>query len=153
MNGPTLDAIVALEALCLRDPYGGTLNVATQRARLEASTAQACFALVWRDGMLVGYGYMWPMVDETWFVGGLAIHPHYRNASVTAELVRSFSAVVESSRAVDLESHVLADNHASIRLHQRLGFKEAHRDERAIALRASVADLKLSRLSLTGDRR
>ena len=150
MHSSTLDAIVALDVLCLQDPDGGPLNVAAQRKRLEAVTLQARFALVRRNGTLVGYGYMWPLVDDTWFVGGLAIHPDYRNAGVTAELVRSFSAMVESSRAVILESHVLADNLASVRLHRRLGFIPFHRDERAIAFRACVADLKLFQLPSSG---
>jgi ribosomal protein S18 acetylase RimI-like enzyme len=138
-----LDEILALDALCLRDPTGGPLDLGAHSAQLRASALKSSFATIRRNGNLVAYGYMWPLGEGRWFVGGLLIHPEHRNASVTAELLRNFLGLVYDSDATELHSHVLASNTLSVRLHRRLGFAEIQRDERAIAFVAHVADLKV----------
>ena len=148
MTAPTLEELLQLDSLCLREASGGPLDLDAHRARLTQSMAQSRFAWVRRSGALVAYGYMWPRDAACWFVGGLAIHPHHRNAGVTAELLDSFIRLVSDSGARELHSHVLATNTASLKLHRRLGFTEAQRNDTAIAFVVSVVDLAMNALSL-----
>lgn len=141
MSTPTLEDLLALDAVCLREPSGGPLDLDAHRLRLAQSITRSRFASVRRSGALVGYGYMWPLDKERWFVGGLAIHPDHRNANVTGVLLHAFARLVRDSGARELHSHVLADNAASLKLHRRLGFTEAHRNAQAVAFVAGVADL------------
>jgi len=148
MTAPTLEELLQLDSLCLREPSGGPLDVDAHRARLAQSIKQARFASVRRSGALVAYGYMWPRDAERWFVGDLAIHPAHRKAGVTAELFGSFMRLVRESGARELHSHVLAGNAASVKLHRRLGFTEAHREDKAIAFVSQVANLAMHVISL-----
>ncbi len=141
MSAPLLDELLDLDALCLREPSGGPLDLDEHRVRLAQSMKQSRFASVRRSGALVAYGYMWPLDSERWFVGGLAIHPDHRNASVTADLFGSFMRLVSDSGASELHSHVLSGNAASLRLHRRLGFTETQRNARAVAFVVTVAGL------------
>ncbi|UYN98497.1 MAG: GNAT family N-acetyltransferase [Devosia sp.] len=142
---PSLDEVLNLDLPCLEAPEGGPLDADAHREALTRSLERSKWAHVRRDGQLVAYGYLWPLSDDVWFVGGLAIHPHYRNASVTAELARAMSGLVRAVGAVRLESHVRRGNKASLRLHERLGFVVTRESDRAVALRADSAAL-LARL-------
>ncbi len=136
-----LEEVLALDALSLREPDGGPLDLAAHRRRLEKFAITSRFATVERDGKLVAYGYIWPLGEGRWFVGGFSIHRDHRNAGVVAELLRSFADMVKDSDAAELHSHVLVNNVQSLRLHRRLGFKETQRNDRAIAFMACVKDL------------
>lgn len=138
---PTLGEVLALDLVCLRAPDGGPIDPVSHKTSLAASLDRSRWALVRRCGDLVAYGYLWPHRPETWFVGGLAIHPDHRNAAVTAELGRQMSALVRLLGAKRLESHVLRTNVASLRLHRRLGFEVDQESERAIAFVADTAAL------------
>lgn len=142
---PSLEAVLALDLMVLRSPEGGPLDSDAHRASLETSIPRSEWALVHRDGQLVAYGYLWPLADHAWFVGGLAIHPEHRNAAVTASLGRDMAALVKRLGAERLESHVRRDNAASLRLHRRLGFAVTRENDRAIAFSADSAAL-LARL-------
>lgn len=137
-----LEDVLALDALCLREPDGEAIDLAIHRERLEASARKSRFAMVRRRAELVAYSYMWPLGEGRWFVGGFCIHPDHRNARVIAELFSSFADIVESSGAVELHSHALAANTESLRLHRRLGFVEVQRDDRSIAFVARVDHLR-----------
>ena len=137
------DEILALDMVCLRAPGGEALDARAHRATLDASLERSRAVAVRRNETLVAYAYAWPMGERRWFVGGLAIHPDHRNARVTAELFARFADVLRDAAAVELHSHVLADNEQSIRLHRRLGFAEIQRDARAIAFRVMVSDLPM----------
>jgi RimJ/RimL family protein N-acetyltransferase len=136
---------LTLDLLVLRSPDGGPLDRDAHRAALATSIPRSEWVLVHRNGQLVAYGYLWPLADQTWFVGGLAIHPEHRNAAVTAALGREMSALVKRLGATRLESHVRRDNIASLRLHRRLGFLVTRENDRAIAFSADSAAL-LARL-------
>jgi RimJ/RimL family protein N-acetyltransferase len=139
-----LEDILALDALSLREPDGGPLDLAAHRRQLEKSAITSRFATVERGGALIAYGYIWPLGERRWFVGGFSIHPDHRNAGVVAELFRTFADIVKDSDAVELHSHVLANNVQSLRLHKRLGFKDTQRNDRAIAFMAYVNNLQTS---------
>jgi ribosomal protein S18 acetylase RimI-like enzyme len=142
---PSVEEVLTLDLLVLRSPGGGPLDPDGHRAALETSIPRSEWACIFRAGQLVAYGYLWPLADQTWFVGGLAIHPEHRNAAVTAALGREMSALVKRLGATRLESHVRRDNIASLRLHRRLGFLVTRENDRAIAFSADSAAL-LARL-------
>ena len=142
---PSLEAVLALDLLVLRSPEGGPLDRDAHRAALETSIPRSKWALVHRDDQLVAYGYLWPLADQAWFVGGLAIHPSHRNAAVTAALGRDMAGLVKRLGVQRLESHVRRDNVASLRLHRRLGFAVIKENDRAIAFSAESEAL-LARL-------
>lgn len=133
MTPPTLDELLALDASCLTEPSGAPLDLPRHRTRLAASMDRASFTTVRRESLLVACAYIWPLRLDDWFVGGLAIHPDHRNASVISELFSSFARMVRESGARSLHSHVLANNARSIRLHRRMGFAEVLRNEHAVA--------------------
>jgi GNAT superfamily N-acetyltransferase len=142
---PSVDEVLALDLLVLRSPDGGPLDPQAHRVALETSILRSEWCVLRRDGLLVAYGYLWPLADQAWFVGGLAIHPEHRNAAVTAALGREMSALVKRLGATRLESHVRRDNVLSLRLHRRLGFAVGQENDRAIAFSADSATL-LARL-------
>ena len=142
---PSIGEVLALDLVVLSSPEGGPLDPEAHRAALETSVPRSEWACIRRDGQLVAYGYLWPLADHAWFVGGLAIHPEHRNAAVTAALGREMSALVKRLGATRLESHVRRDNVASLRLHRRLGFAVREENNRAIAFSADSAAL-LARL-------
>lgn len=140
---PGIDEWLALDALCLTSAGGGPLDLEVHRQRLTDTLEKASFTLVRRAGVLVAYGYLWPMSSGSWFVGGLAIHPAHRNASVTGELSGSLLAHLAELGAAELHSHVLKTNAASLRLHRRLGFAPVKDNEIAVAMVARVDAMTL----------
>lgn len=142
---PALEAVLALDLICLREADGGPLDAERHRERLAASIPKSQWAYMRRDGRLVAYGYLWPQRDDDWFVGGLAIHPDHRTAPVIAGLGGAMRELVARLGIKSLRSHALVGNAASRRLHQRLGFVVEKEDSRAIAFVAQGAAL-LARL-------
>lgn len=136
-----IEEVLALDAICLRAPDGGPLDLRAHRADLANSLRRSLITTVRRADALAAYAYAWPLKEDRWFVGGLAIHPGHRNASVTAELFARFGRLMRDAGAVELHSHVRVDNDPSIRLHRRLGFTESQRNPRAIAFVARIEDL------------
>ena len=142
---PTIDELQALDLAVLRAPDGGPLDPVVHRKALGQSLPRAEWALVRRAERLVAYGYVWPLADKTWFVGGLAIAPDFRHAPTIAALGAAMAALIARIGAQRLESHVLRTNTASMRLHRRLGFAVMQENDRAIAFGIDVAAL-LARL-------
>lgn len=142
---PALEAVLALDLLCLKGPDGGPLDAETHRQALSASLQRSEWASVHRDGALVAYGCLWPVADNNWFVGGLAIHPAHRSSPTIAALGRAMADVLKGLGPVTLRSHVRRGNVASLRLHRRLGFAVEQENERAVAFVAEAA-LILARL-------
>jgi ribosomal protein S18 acetylase RimI-like enzyme len=142
---PALEDVLALDVLCLRDAEGGSLDAARHRELLAQSLPRSEWAVVYRDGILVAYGYLWPKQDGVWFVGGLAIHPDYRGAATVRALADAMRALISRTGALRLESHVRRDNRESQRLHRRLGFVVVQESDRATAFTADCTEL-LSRL-------
>lgn len=142
---PGLDEVLALDLVCLEAPAGGPLDAEVHRTALGEALARAEWACVRRSGALVAYGYLWRQAGDTWFVGGLAIHPDHRTAPVTAELGRMMAGLVRALGVGRLESHVRRNNAASLRLHRRLGFAVEQENEMALAFAAESATL-LARL-------
>lgn len=138
---PALEAVLALDLICLREPDGGALDAESHRQRLAISIPKSEWACLWRDGVLVAYGYLWPQAPGDWFVGGIAIHPKYRSAPMIAALAAAMRELVKRLDVATLRSHVLRTNMASLRLHKRLGFSVEQENERAIAFVANGADL------------
>lgn len=143
---PGLDEVLALDILCLRAPDGLPLDTSAHRHALAQSLQRSQWATVRREGGLVAYGYLWPLEDDAWFVGGLAIHPDHRTAPTVAALGAAMAGLVRTIGARKLQSHVLRGNAQSLRLHRRLGFVVEKENDRAIAFGAESASL-LSRLA------
>lgn len=142
---PTLEDVLALDLICLREPDGAPLDPEAHRQRLAISIPKSEWVYLWRDDVLAGYGYLWPQAPGDWFVGGIAIHPKYRSAPTIAALGAAMRDLIERLSIATLHSHVLRANRASLRLHKRLGFTVEQENERAIAFVANGADL-VSRL-------
>jgi GNAT superfamily N-acetyltransferase len=136
-----IEEVWALDAICLRAPDGGPLDLRAHRADLANSLHRSLITTVRRADALVAYAYAWPLGEDRWFVGGLAIHPGRRNANVTAELFARFGRLLRDAGVVELHSHVRLGNDLSVRLHRRLGFTESQRNARAIAFVARIEDL------------
>lgn len=139
---PSLEELLALDAVCLREADGAPLDLGAHRQRLAQTLARSRGAWLRRKGELIAYAYLWPLEEEgDWFVGGLALHPGHRRGTVVAELARTVLNLLESLGAVTLKSHVLRTNAASLALHRRLGFEIQQENEVAVAFTASVAEI------------
>ena len=130
-----------LDSICLREPGGHPLDIPAHRKKLEQSILRSEWGSVRRDGQLVAYAYLWPLVNSDWFVGGLLIHPRHRTAPTVSALSRATADLLENIDAHRLKSHVLRSNAASLQLHMRLGFEIEKESEIAIAFSANCAAL------------
>ncbi|WP_224702908.1 GNAT family N-acetyltransferase [Devosia aquimaris] len=146
---PDLPEVLALDLLCLRAADGEALDVGQHRQRLEQALAQSQWVVVRRDWVLVAYGYLWPLEDGSWFVGGLLVHPQYRTAPTIERLSLGLAELIEQHAIGAIKSHVLHTNQASLRLHRRLGFVVEKSNELAVALIGEGATVR-SRLGLGG---
>ena len=100
---PSLEEMLALDAVCLREADGAPLDLCAHRQKLMQTLTRSQGAWLRRQGELIAYAYLWPLEDEgDWFVGGLALHPGHRRATVVADLARMVSALLESLGAVTL---------------------------------------------------
>jgi RimJ/RimL family protein N-acetyltransferase len=142
---PSLEEVLALDVLCLTEPDGGPLDRDRHREALEKSVPHSEWALVRRAETLLAYGYLWPLGGDTWFVGGLAIHPAHRNAAVTAALGQAMAGLLRRLGVRHIESHVRKGNSQSMRLHRRLGFAVKGENDLAVAF-AADSEALLKRL-------
>ncbi|THV22909.1 GNAT family N-acetyltransferase [Peteryoungia ipomoeae] len=139
---PSLEELLALDAVCLREADGAPLDLCAHRQKLMQTLPRSQGVWLRQRGALIAYAYLWPLEEEgDWFVGGLALHPGHRRATVVADLARTVFSLLESLGAVTLKSHVLRTNAASLALHRRLGFEIQQENEVAVAFMASVAKI------------
>jgi RimJ/RimL family protein N-acetyltransferase len=141
LDRPDIDDVLALDLLCLRQPDGSALDRSAHLDKLQLSVAISTWAVVRKEAELIAYAYMWPLETADWFVGGIAIHPEYRNAPTVAALSHAAGRLLAATGAKSLKSHVLRHNRSSLRLHQRLGFEVELESDTAFALSAPISQV------------
>lgn len=122
----TVDEILEIDRLVLRNRNkvgSPEIDIAAHRLAVEASKAKSKYSVVRRDGKVAAYGYLWPLDEQMWFVGGIAIHPNHRNPSVFRELAQSLNDLIVRNCIGALRSNVFKENKASVDLHRHLGFE------------------------------
>lgn len=121
--GPVITTaeILEIDRLVLRDYSSAghpNIDLDAHCAALDASK----FAVVRRSKALAAYAYLWPVEGDTWFVGGIAIHPAQKNPSTIRELAQTTVALIRSNEIKTLKSNVFKANTLSVRLHRHIGF-------------------------------
>lgn len=109
------------------------------QARLseDLSAPGRCVLVADDDGQVVGYGrvrhFARPpqaprnLAPAGYYLGGLVVHPAHRNKRIGERLTRA-RMTWAAALAPDIWYFTNAANQASLRLHERLGFREVTRD-------------------------
>lgn len=141
---PTLDELLALDLLTLRDHTelaGAVFDIDQQRLRLQQSLADSELCSVRRDGELVAYAMLRPESEYCWFVGAFSTHPLHRTFAVVSELLARIAKLARERGIAELRSHVYKTNHLSIAFHRKLGFQVTRENDKAIEFFTSVSKL------------
>ena len=145
---PTIDEILALDQLTLRDHTeraGDILDIEQQRECLQKALPVSRVCSVRRNGALVAYAMMRLESQGGWFVTAFNTHPLQRSAPVLQELFSKFAALAQELGITQLKSHVYKTNRLSMLFHQRLGFRVTNENAKAVEFVATLAELSASR--------
>jgi hypothetical protein len=146
---PTIAEILALDQLTLREHTeraGDVLDIEYQREILRKALPVSRVCSVRRNGGLVAYAMMHPESRGGWFVTAFNTHPLHRNAPVLQELFFKFAALAHELDITQLKSHVYKTNLLSMSFHQRLGFRVAKENAKAVEFVATPAELRANRV-------
>lgn len=143
-----LDAYLALERLTLgaiSQSAGLDIDWSSYREGLLESIQIGVVIDDWRgdrgDESVIALATFKPVTDRHWFASMLTLHPDHRGPKYLLGFLQKIQAVLEARQIVQLSSHVLKNNTASIALHQTLGFKLVQENDLALAFELSLPDL------------
>ena len=137
MTVDDLDAIMALESVCFKDPWTRRMYLAdlTQNelatylaVRLPIADfglripASAHSSLVTRHSSLLAYGGFWLMADEA-HIATIASHPELRGCGLGLYLMLALLDVAQTAGARLSTLEVRAGNLPAQRLYEKLGFE------------------------------
>ena len=118
MTSEEIDAVSQLERLCFSLPWS------REALRLEVEKNKcAKYFSVKADGLVVGYGGMWLILDEA-HITNVAVHPDYRRRGLGRLIMRT---LMEEAARLGIERMTLevrVSNRPAIRLYESLGFEE-----------------------------
>ena len=92
-----------------------------EKEMLDNKYARYKVALI--DGMIIGYGGMWIIVDEA-HITNIAVHPEYRGIGVGANILDSLIGTCEHENIPSITLEVRSSNKTAKRLYTKFGFFE-----------------------------
>ncbi len=75
------------------------------------------------DGSLVGYAFLWIIVDEC-HLANIAIHPDLRRRGIGQALIEHVTGVARAKNCVKMMLEVRKSNRSAIALYEKLGFQK-----------------------------
>jgi ribosomal-protein-alanine N-acetyltransferase len=137
MTVDDLDAIMALERVCFKDPWTRRMyladltqnEIATYLAVRLPNSDPDHSSLVTRQTSILAYGGFWLMADEA-HIATIASHPDWRGCGLGLYLMLALLDVAQASGAHLSTLEVRAGNLPAQRLYEKLGYEIAGRRRR-----------------------
>ncbi|WP_108125189.1 GNAT family N-acetyltransferase [Saccharospirillum mangrovi] len=148
-----LDAYLALERLTLApvsEAAGWSIDWSSYRAGLLESIQTGVVIDQWQGDTVTALATLKPITESHWFVSMLILHPEHRGPKRLSGFLGEIQQVLQAKGIDQLSSHVLKQNHASIALHNKLGFQAAQENDLAIAYELKLESAHFARLLRTG---
>ena len=89
----------------------------------ELSNKFARYVIAVKDDVVIGYGGMWVILDES-HVTNIAVHPEYRGIGAGALIVEALLDVCRYEKATSITLEVRKSNEVAQRLYKKYGFVE-----------------------------
>ena len=89
----------------------------------ELSNKFARYVIAVKDDVVIGYGGMWVILDES-HVTNIAVHPEYRGIGAGALIVEALLDVCRYEKAISITLEVRKSNEVAQSLYKRYGFVE-----------------------------
>jgi len=89
----------------------------------ELSNKFARYVIAVKDDVVIGYGGMWVILDES-HVTNIAVHPEYRGIGAGALIVEALLDVCRYEKATSITLEVRKSNEVAQSLYKRYGFVE-----------------------------
>jgi len=143
-NSTVLREITVLEILSWgREPTNVEIEERTKRLEKEIAAMEPSKKSIFvakKSDTIVGFSRIARDKNDTsqWWLSGLVVHPSHRRQGIGSALARACIAYAQKLGAASIRSGTHLDNEASIRLHERVGFKNEGR------FRASDGDEKIA---------
>jgi L-amino acid N-acyltransferase YncA len=126
-----VDALVELDRLNMTaviERAGGKFDPQFRRSKLLVEQERGAeFVCVGRHGRTVAYLEYLCEPDGAWQVLSIQIHPAHQTGFVLRDLLNEAGGRLLAKNPVAIRSSVHVTNHASLRLHRKLGFIETDR--------------------------
>lgn len=117
MEMKDLDDIEIVEALSFPTPWSRESFINEIKTNVFAR-----YLVVEREGVVVGYGGMWLVVDEA-HITNIAIHPDFRGHGLGEKLMRTLMLVARESGAEHMTLEVRRSNIPAQQLYEKLSFQ------------------------------
>lgn len=118
MSQEDIDGVLEVEAECFKIPWS------KNSFEMELKNMAARYVVAKEDGIVVGYGGVWLIIDEG-HVTNIAVRKNYRGKQIGSEVL---SALIEICKARNINSitlEVRVSNEPAKKLYAKYGFKEA----------------------------
>jgi len=89
----------------------------------ELSNKFARYVIAVKDDVVIGYGGMWVILDES-HVTNIAVHPEYRGIGAGALIVEALLDICRYEKATSITLEVRKSNEVAQRLYKKYGFIE-----------------------------
>ncbi|MCR4399515.1 MAG: ribosomal protein S18-alanine N-acetyltransferase [Syntrophomonadaceae bacterium] len=115
MRREDLDAVMTIEDASFPTPWS------RQSYEGELDNPMAHYVTAECEGMVVGYGGVWFIVDEG-HITNVAVHPMWRGRRIGEKLLRALEAIVQARGGKRITLEVRPSNVAALRLYRRLHY-------------------------------
>lgn len=113
-----LDEVILIEKLSFKTPWSrDSLEYELKRNKC------AKYRVIIKDGIVIGYGGMWVMLDEA-HITNIAIHPEYREQGFGSILLEDMISTAKKNGIRDMTLEVRVNNINAISLYKKFGFNE-----------------------------
>ncbi|MDP4146135.1 MAG: ribosomal protein S18-alanine N-acetyltransferase [Bacillota bacterium] len=112
-----VDNIITIEELSFAIPW----SKASMEQELNNKFAK--YLVIKKDGVVVGYGGMWIILDEG-HITNIAIHPSYRGLGLGSMLLEALINICGENKINSLTLEVRASNIVAQNLYKKFGFEK-----------------------------
>lgn len=118
MSLEDIDEVLEVEAQCFKTPWS------KNAFEMELKNMTARYVVAKEDGVVVGYGGIWLIIDEG-HITNIAVRENHRGKNVGSRILSALIDICKSRDISSMTLEVRVSNEPAKKLYAKYGFKEA----------------------------
>lgn len=118
MSLEDIDEVLEVEAQCFKTPWS------KNAFEMELKNMTARYVVAKEDGVVIGYGGIWLIIDEG-HITNIAVRENHRGKNVGSRILSALIDICKSRDISSMTLEVRVSNEPAKKLYAKYGFKEA----------------------------